>query len=327
VKSRRWLHPLFTVALCLCAFSLAAKPIKLRNQTIETSREGTGQKAEADGAASLPQQGLFLIQLSAPADAESRGQLISLGVELLHYVPEDAFVARLRNVPPGQVRRLPFVQWMGRYRPEHKVHQRLAQAGDSPEVSVLIGRGANAAEIAGVKAGFAKLQQESRSRLGTILRGRLAPGQLQKLAQSDSVLWIEPAPKMKLFDEISSDIVGGFGGRGTSQVHDLGYTGNGVTVSVADSGLHTGNAPGMHPDLAGRVTAFFYYGELSDASDEHSHGTHCAGIVAGNGAIGEADEDGNVYGLGWASPPARISLRNAFSTASAVIRLLAASRN
>ena len=306
MKSRRWLHPLFTVALCLCAFSLAAKPIKLRNQTIEPSREGTAQSAD-----SSPQQGLFLIQLSGPADAESRGQLTNLGVELLHYVPEDAFVARLRGVPPGQVRRLPFVQWMGRYRPEHKIHQRVAQASATPEVSVLLGRGANATEIAAAKGVFEKLQQESRSRLGTVLRGRLAPGQLQKLAQSESVLWIEPAPKMKLFDEVASDIVAGFGGEGTSHVHDLGYTGTNVTVSVADSGLHTGNAPGMHPDLAGRVTAFFYYGDLTDAADEHSHGTHCAGIVAGNGAIGETDEAGNVYGLGVA-PGANIIAQRIF---------------
>ncbi len=306
VKSRRWLHPLFIVALCLYAFSLAAKPIKLRNQTIDPSREATAQSAD-----SSPQQGLFLIQLSGPADADSRGQLANLGIELLHYVPDDAFVARLRNVPPGQVRRLPFVQWMGRYRPEHKIHQRVAQAGDTPDVSVLLGRGANATEIAGAKAGFAKLQQESRTRLGTVLRGRLAPGQLQRLAQSDSVLWIEAAPKMKLFDEISTDIVGGFGGEGTSHVHDLGYTGTNVTVAVADSGLHTGNAPGMHPDLAGRVTAFFYYGELTDAADEHSHGTHCAGIVAGNGAIGETDEFGNVYGLGVA-PGANIIAQRIF---------------
>ena len=185
VKSRRWLHPLFTVALCLCAFSLAAKPIKLRNQTIEPSREATAQSED-----SAPQEGLFLIQLSGPADAESRGQLANLGIELLHSIPEDAFVARVRNVPPGQVRRLPFVQWMGRYRPEHKVHQRVVQAGATPEVSVLLGRGANATEIAAAKGAFGKLQQESHSRLGTVLRGRLTPGQLKKLAQSDSDLWI-----------------------------------------------------------------------------------------------------------------------------------------
>jgi hypothetical protein len=300
------LHPLAVIAFCLAALCAAAKPIKLRNQTIEPSREATAHAAD-----STPQKGLFLIQLSGPADAESRAQLTSLGIELLHYVPEDAFVARLKNVPPGQVRRLPFVHWMGRYRPDHKVHQRVAQAVDAPPVSVLLGRGATPNEIAGAKRAFRKVQQESHSRLGTVLRGQLAPGQLQALAQSDSVLWIEPAPKMKLFDEIATDIVGGSGGEGTSHVHDLGYTGANVTVSVADSGLHTGNAPGMHPDLAGRVTAFFHYGELTDASDEHSHGTHCAGIVAGSGVIGEADEAGNVYGLGVA-PGANIIAQRIF---------------
>ncbi|MGH9880621.1 MAG: hypothetical protein ACRD6N_04230, partial [Pyrinomonadaceae bacterium] len=107
------MHPLAVITFCLAAFCAAAKPIKLRNQTIEPSREVAAQSADGGGASSLPQQGLFLIQLSGPADAESRGQLTSLGIELLHYVPEDAFVARLKNVPPGQVRRLPFVQWMG----------------------------------------------------------------------------------------------------------------------------------------------------------------------------------------------------------------------
>ena len=57
----------------------------------------------------------------------------------------------------------------------------------------------------------------------------------------------------------------------------------------------------MHPDLAGRVSAFFFYGDLTDAMDEHSHGTHVTGIIAGNGATGEMDEAGNLYGLGVAS--------------------------
>jgi len=306
VKSRRWLRPLFASIFCLAAFYAAAKPIKLRNQTLEPSRDAAAHALDA-----TPQQGLFLIQLSGPADDNAREQLAEAGVELLQYVPEDAFVARLKGVPPGQVRRLPFVQWVGRYRSEHKVHQQVARAGEAPEVSVLLARGATGNEVADAKRAFRKVQQESRSRLGTILRGQLAPGQLQKLAESGSVLWIEPAPKMKLFDEVSSDIVGGLGNAGTSLVHDLGYTGTNVTVAVADSGLHTGHAAGMHPDLAGRVTAFFYYGDLTDASDEHSHGTHCAGIVAGNGAIGEADEGGNVYGLGVA-PGANIIAQRIF---------------
>ena len=81
-------------------------------------------------------------------------------------------------------------------------------------------------------------------------------------------------------------------------MQDLGYDGNGVRVAVADSGLDLGDARTMHPDLAGRANTFFYYGNLEDASDEHGHGTHVAGIIGGMAPTGEMDEIGTLYGLG-----------------------------
>jgi hypothetical protein len=137
---------------------------------------------------------------------------------------------------------------------------------------------------------------------------------LQTLAESPAVLWIEPAPNIKLYDEISSKIVGGDCGGYATCTQVLGFDGAGVRVAVADSGLDTGRTNDMHPDLAGRVAAFFYYGNLTDASDEHSHGTHVAGIIAGNGAVGEADESGALYGLGVA-PGATIIAQRMFDGA------------
>src|SRR5208283_2874997 len=123
-------------------------------------------------------------------------------------------------------------------------------------------------------------------------------------------LWIERAPRRKLVDELASKLVGGDDGlTGTPTVtQQLGFGGTGVTVCVADTGLDTGDTNTMHPDLLGRVTGFQYYGNaadgtpLTDGSDGYGHGTHCAGIVAGNAATGETDPDtGAWYGLGVAS--------------------------
>jgi subtilisin family serine protease len=304
--SRPLLCHFVTLALFLGAISISGKPIKLRNQTIDPANQALAQQRAEGGK----QNGLFLIQLTGPVQQDWREELIRLGVEPLRHVPEDSFIVRLKNVPHGQVRRLPFVQWLGAYRPEHKVHRPLQQAGESPSVSLLLAPGSTADEIAQAKQSFRKVR-ESKHRFGHVLRGQLAPGQLGALAGSDAVLWIEAAPVMKLFDEVSSDIVAGPGGTHTTTIQDLGYDGADVTVAVADSGLHTGNVPGMHPDLAGRVDAFFYYGDLLDASDEHSHGTHVTGIIAGNGVIGETDEVGNLYGLGVA-PGARIVAQRIF---------------
>jgi subtilisin family serine protease len=61
------------------------------------------------------------------------------------------------------------------------------------------------------------------------------------------------------------------------QVWDAGYTGRGVPIAVVDTGIDPG-----HPDFAGRVMAMEdFTGE--GPRDNHGHGTHVAGIVAGAG--------------------------------------------
>ena len=63
----------------------------------------------------------------------------------------------------------------------------------------------------------------------------------------------------------------------------LGVTGRGVGVAILDSGI----AP--HPDLAGRIVASIDFtgpvagGELVAPADPGGHGTHVAGLVAGDG--------------------------------------------
>lgn len=70
---------------------------------------------------------------------------------------------------------------------------------------------------------------------------------------------------------------------------ELGYTGEGVTVAVLDSGYDD-----THPDLAGRVSpdsASFVPGE-EVAADPNGHGTHVASTIAGTGAASDGAQRG-----------------------------------
>jgi len=307
------------VLTCFSLVSVQAqsKSIRLRNETITTAPRGL--RAAAAPANEPAVSGLYLIQFEGQVQPAWREQLTGLGVELIRYVPDDAFIARVENVQLESLRALEFVRWVGEYRPEHKLHLAARErargaAAENLPVNVLLLPQIKAADIVEARRQFHSIQSESRSRFGTVLRGRIPPGQMQRLAESPAVLWIEPASEMRLNDEVASKIVAGDAGPGRTLAQELGYDGRGVTVAVADSGLDTGEAATMHPDLFGRVTAFFFYGALTDASDEHSHGTHVAGIVAGNGATQELDEDGALFGLGVA-PGANIIAQRLFDAA------------
>jgi len=303
--------PLFFALLSPVA---QAKPIRLRNETIVTDHQtnATGAAKSQGLAAQARANGLFLVQLEGAVTPGWRGQLRALGVEVLKYVPDDAFVTRFNNVSSNALRALKFVRWVGPYRPDYKVHPRLAaavraapQTNQVLDVNVLFSPQATAAEMAGARTLFSAIAHESKLRQGTIVRGTLPLASLESLAQSDAVLWVERAPQRKLVDEAASKLVGGDDGLTATPTvtQQLGFDGTGVTVCVADTGLDSGNTNFMHPDLSGRVTGLLYYGNnIFDGSDGYGHGTHCAGIVAGNAATGETDPDfGGLYGLGVAS--------------------------
>ncbi len=309
---------LLTAGLILFCLSAVAqdKEIRLRHGSITTSpaMKAAAMARMQRGTMSPQASGLYLVQFESHLTGAERSRLRAMGVELLTYVPDDAFIARFTKVSQDAIQALDFVRWAGPYQADYKIASRLSAAAQnalikhkatSTNVTILIAPGATPAEMAQIKSLFSAVHHQSNLRMGTVLQGQLNLANLSLLSQSSPVLWIEPAPRRKLVDEAASKIVGGDDGQVATPTvtQQLGYDGSGVTVCVADTGLDTGDTNTMHPDLSGRVTGFQFYGtNILDGSDGYGHGTHCAGIVAGDAATGETDPDtGQLYGLGVAS--------------------------
>lgn len=63
-------------------------------------------------------------------------------------------------------------------------------------------------------------------------------------------------------------------------LHRLGFTGRGVGVAILDTGIS------LHPDYAERIRVFQdFCNHKRQPYDDNGHGTHIAGIIAGNGRM------------------------------------------
>ncbi len=110
--------------------------------------------------------------------------------------------------------------------------------------------------------------------LGEAVVANLTPAQIQKFAQQGSIVRLEADKPLKLELDQSSVTVGLVNAR----TQGIVGTGRGVIIAVLD-----GEVDINHPDLKGRVVHKRNYTNES-WGNPHPHGTHVAGIIAGNGS-------------------------------------------
>lgn len=111
-------------------------------------------------------------------------------------------------------------------------------------------------------------------RLGNAVVANLTPAQIKQIASRSDVEQIEFDKPLKLELDQSADSVGVVNAR----TQGLVGTGKGVIIAVLD-----GEVDINHPDLKGRVVHKRNYTN-EEWGNPHPHGTHVAGIIAGNGS-------------------------------------------
>lgn len=107
---------------------------------------------------------------------------------------------------------------------------------------------------------------------------------LEELARARHVrrIWYD-SPAYALLD-VAVPTVGG------SYAQELGLTGKDIVVAVLDTGIHP------HPDLTVPTNRILSWNDLvnekPDPYDDNGHGTHVAGIIAGNGTASRGEYKG-----------------------------------
>ncbi|WP_235096767.1 hypothetical protein [Amycolatopsis decaplanina] len=263
-KSVRFLAPLVGAMLLTSGVAVAAPAaedpqfIRLANRTFDPLSQRT--------AASQDWKGAYLLQVRSALTDEQRGRLRSLGVRIGTYIPDFAYVVRLKPENRESVAKLNFVRWLGEYRPADKVEISLAATGSYLVTLVesdARDQRAVAERILRLGGGIEAISQS-----GQHIVAKLGAGQASTVAQGAEVLAVGAitAPETDMANARESG--------GANYVESVGgYRGQGVRGEVMDGGLRV-----THQEFKARPTVMH-----GSNSTDTGHGTSTYGQIFASG--------------------------------------------
>jgi hypothetical protein len=236
------------------------------------------------------QRGYFIVQFAGPVMEAWKAQAATAGAELLDYVPDFAFKARMTPEAAARVAALDSVAWVGVFHPAYKLDPVLLGAGAAARAyRVRIEGGANVdAAVDEIVAAGAQITARS----GNLVEITAAPGRLNAIARVLDVADIEAFVLRKKNNEFGGGIIG------AAAANASGFDGSTQTVAIADTGFGNGSVANGFVDVpSARVTNIFNWSGAAGgcfasivndgAVDVDSgHGTHTTTSAIGSGGPG-----------------------------------------
>lgn len=249
--------------------------------------------------------GLHLVQFHGPTKDEWLADLEAAGLEIIQYIHPFTYVVWGETNALDRSRAQEAVRWTGDYLPAYAVLPENRALSSDPILvrAVILPQAGLEATLAEIEALGGKLVSSSSGADPVFdLATFLLPGNLLSTAATlTGVYTISPMP-MDGGDrgEMSSQInVGNVDGSNLAYtgyedwLSSVGLSGEGVIIANVDSGVDQ-----THPDLVNRVIDCT--GTTCGNFTVSDHGTHTAGIMAGDGSSSVLDTFGFLRGLGMA---------------------------
>ncbi len=225
--------------------------------------------------------GSYIVQSRAPITAQFRSRVTKAGATIVAYIPNNGLLVKATSSTAQMLSADAAIGSVVAFEPYFKLKSSLLKTAVKQEplprdaaLNVLLFPNTRDQGLAGLTGLGAEVLGEERSPFGSVVRVRPAAGSLAAIAQLQSVQGVELARRRISANdlsrpsiEVSADTV--------TPLNYLGLTGTNAIVSVNDTGVDTN-----HPDLAGRV----WVDSPISGVDSNGHGTHVAGIIAGNGS-------------------------------------------
>lgn len=246
-----------------------------------------------------------IIQFNGPITANDKQAIEAMGVELLGYVPQFAYVARMNGVDTQMVQNHPLIRWVGDYNVAYRVSPNIStarslDANASKLLSVSLFEGSDMETFGGLLAEKGiQVVSFIEDSLGAEVIMSASMGDLDEIARFEGISWVEESATPEFMNADATVITGVTGMRSNKGL--TGYYGQGQVVAVADTGFDSGSMEVglMHRDFEdgyGNSRVIAIYDMAGDGPDDTGgHGTHVAGTVLGNGIMDGSDPANQIF--------------------------------
>ncbi|HLF25734.1 MAG TPA: S8 family serine peptidase [Anaerolineae bacterium] len=263
---------LLVVALLLSSLTHANATPVAQEPRLRLHRTLLGPQAQSINALTAEAPGPYaILQFDGPITPADRAALEATGVTVLEYLPDFAYLVR------GAPTQLNAAADLSRVftRTPFTLADKLA-----PALLGMLAQGASDVGkvlIVGWPDDAGELARDLRA-LPIDANAPLTSEEVMRIASLPSVRWIEPAGQPQLLNDVARTIM-----HIEPVWQDRALFGAGQIVAVTDTGLDTGDLATLSPDFAGRIVAAHVLTTTGNLGDNHGHGTHVAGSVAGAG--------------------------------------------
>ena len=191
------------------------------------------------------------------------------------------------------------VQLESNLEPQMRDHERMLQA--EHERFMKIFSGTSGVPITGRAIGAGEDEQEViMGEYENVFNGmalNISSEEALRLAEFDEVEKVYPNREVTITLQDGLDIINAPYAWQLNDAQDRTVTGDGVRIAIIDTGIDY-----THPDLGGCfgpgcrvVDGYDFINDDDDPMDDQGHGTHCAGIAAGNGVTKGVAPDAILY--------------------------------